>query len=74
MLQETTKMTSYLACSIIEGFCDFEPETDDIISAWSYLIQSREAWRLQGFYGRNAAALINSGTFSNNGEFLGDIN
>ena len=53
--------SSYDACSIIEGFCGWEPEEDEIIAAFQFLIDSGDAWRLQGFYGRNAAALIERG-------------
>ena len=34
---------------------------------FSYLIKTRQAWRLQGFYGRIAKAIIESGYISNDG-------
>lgn len=32
-----------------------------VISAWQHLINTGLAWRLQGYFGRTAAALINAG-------------
>ena len=48
------------AIMIIEGA---EPETYEgqIIDAWQHLIDSAVVWKLQGFYGRNAQALIERG-------------
>ena len=34
---------------------------------FSYLIKTRQAWRLQGFYGRTAKAIIESGYISEDG-------
>lgn len=40
-----------------------EPGTTlaDILPAWQTLIDSGVVWQLQGFYGRTATGLINSG-------------
>ena len=54
----------YTACGIIEGF---EPIPDNVdeytahVMAWQYLIDTGACWTLQGFYGRNAQALIDQG-------------
>jgi hypothetical protein len=57
-----TKMTNYLACAIAEGFCEGEDATQEQqIEAWQYLIDTGLCWKLQGWYGRNAKALIESG-------------
>lgn len=65
------QMTSFIACSIIEGFADFPVTSEDEINAWSYLIETGDCWQLQGFYGRTANQLIQGGIFSKKGEFLG---
>jgi len=54
----------YTACGIIEGFVDIPKgaDSDDTMrQAWQYLIDSGHAWALQGWYGRNAKALIEMG-------------
>ena len=54
--------TSYDACSIIEGFCGYDPTPDEVIAAFQFLIDNGDAYRLQGFYGRTARALIAEGS------------
>jgi len=54
-------MTSYDACAAIEGFDGEEHTEEEIIEAFQYLIDCGDAWKLQGFYGRTAAALIERG-------------
>lgn len=56
-----TDMTSYNACAAIEGFDGQEHTEDEIIEAFQYLIDCGDAWKLQGFYGRTAASLIEQG-------------
>jgi hypothetical protein len=56
------KFTPYIACSIAEGFCEGEDATEDeIYDAWQYLVNTGLCWQLQGWYGRNAEALIEAG-------------
>ena len=71
MQTETMQMTSYIACSIIEGFADFPVTSEDEIAAWSHLIETGVCWSLQGFYGKTAHQMIEAGIFSKTGEFLG---
>lgn len=53
--------TSFTACGCVEGF-DGENWTEvETISAWQYLIDTGLCWTLQGWYGRNAATLIEAG-------------
>ena len=53
-------MTDYLATGIAEGFEQAESE-EQVIEAWQYLIDTGLAWRLQGWFGRTAKGLIDSG-------------
>lgn len=68
-----TPMDSYTACSIIEGFCGFTPTREDELNAWSTLIANGDCWRLQGFYGRFAAQLIDNGIIASDGQILADL-
>lgn len=54
-------MDSYNACAIAEGFDGEEHTREELEAAWQYLVDTGLAWRLQGWYGRNAAALIENG-------------
>lgn len=55
------EMTTYGACAIIEGFSGGEPTEEETLDAWQHLIDTGDAWRLQGFYGRTARDLIDAG-------------
>ncbi len=52
------KMDELDAIMLIEGGDSSE---DELIEAWQSLIDSGIVWQLQGFYGRSAAYLIDSG-------------
>lgn len=57
-----TKMTPYLACAIAEGFCEGEGASEEEqIEAWQYLIDTGRCWTLQGWFGRRAKNLIDTG-------------
>jgi len=47
---------------------DIEP--DELIDGFADLIKGGTVWQLQGFYGRTAASLIESGYISPEGEVL----
>jgi len=58
-------MTSYRACELAEGFGDGEGASEDeILTAWQYLHDTRQAYSLQGFYGRTATSLIEQGAIA----------
>lgn len=54
-------MDSYTACSIAEGFSGEEHTEQEILTAWQWLVDSGTCWHLQGWYGRTAMDLIESG-------------
>ena len=55
-------MNSYRAVALAEGFEDGTEE--EVISAWQYLVDTGLAWRLQGWFGRTAQALIQAGVIN----------
>ena len=56
------EMTLYLAVAIAEGFHEGEDASEERqIEAWQYLHDTGDAYKLQGWYGRNARQLINEG-------------
>ena len=66
MNYRTTKlykeMTSYIACSIAEGFCEGEGASEEEqLTAWQWLIDTGTCWHLQGWYGRTADDLVQQG-------------
>ena len=52
-------MTDYDAVMIAEGVDDASDEVR--VEAWQHLIDTGMAWKLQGFFGRTAKALIENG-------------
>lgn len=70
--EDGTPITSYLASGYAEGF--EEPSSiKDIIKAWSYLIGTGLVYRLQGWYGRNANAMIEQGVINEKGKVNWEI-
>ena len=59
-------MTSYDAVMIAEGVTEPPGDTDEeknaaYIAAWQMLIDTGLAWQLQGWFGRQAAQMIEEG-------------
>lgn len=52
-------MSLFEACMIAEG--SEEATEDQILEAWQYLVTTGACWSLQGWYGRTARDLIDSG-------------
>ncbi len=57
---ESGKLSNFDAIDIAEGYKDPESE-DQYIAAWQHLIDTGLAWSLQGWFGRQAMAMIESG-------------
>jgi len=62
-----TDWTPYLATGIAEGFEQADNEYQ-IVEAWAYLIKTQLAYQLQGWFGRNAEAIIQGGSIDRNGK------
>lgn len=60
-MQRGSKMDSYTACAIAEGFDGEEHTEEEVLAAWQYLVDTGLAWKLQGWYGRTAVRLIEAG-------------
>lgn len=59
------KMNSYTATAYAEGFCEGEGATmDEQLTAWQWLHDKGLAYQLQGFFGRTARSLIESGSIA----------
>ena len=56
-------MSTYEAIGLAEGFIEAESE-DQIIEAWQYLHDTGLAYRMQGWYGRMAQAMIEEGVIT----------
>jgi hypothetical protein len=52
-------MDNFTAVMICEGV--EEAEEDQVLEAWQHLVDTGLAWQLQGFFGRQAAYLIEQG-------------
>ena len=59
-LKKEISMDDYNAIGIAEGFIEADSE-EHYISAWQHLIDTGIVWSLQGWFGRTAMAMIESG-------------
>jgi len=53
-------MTSIQAINIAEGFVPAQSDKE-YLQAWQLLVDNGQAWKLQGWFGRTAAAMIEDG-------------
>jgi hypothetical protein len=62
-------LTYYLATAYAEGFCEGENATRiEQLIAWQWLVDTGQVWQLQGWFGRRAAYLIETGLIKKGGE------
>ena len=54
-------MDAYRAVEIAEGFGDEPKDEAEVLKAWQVLVDTGLAWRLQGWFGRQAKMLIERG-------------
>jgi hypothetical protein len=54
-------LSGYEAVAMAEGFSSERVTKQKVLAAWQYLVDSGLAWRLQGFFGREAKYLLNEG-------------
>ena len=53
-------MTDSQAIGIAEGYEEASSE-EEYVAAWQHLIDTGLAWKLQGWFGRNAIRMIQAG-------------
>ena len=53
-------MDNYTAIGLAEGFIEAKSEQQEI-DAWQHLVDTGIVWKLQGWFGRYAVRLIESG-------------
>jgi hypothetical protein len=58
-------MTVMLAIDIAEGYVPAKSDKE-YIGAWQLLVDTGQAWKLQGWFGRTAAAMIEDGLIKSN--------
>jgi hypothetical protein len=58
-------VSNFEAIDIAEGYVEAESE-EQYIAAWQQLVDTGLAWSLQGWFGRQAMGMIESGVISVN--------
>ena len=56
-------MDDYTAVGLAEGFIEAETE-EQVVEAWQHLHDTGLAYKLQGFFGRQAVAMIEQGVIT----------
>ena len=64
---------SNLTDYIIRFECEDDFTGEEQIELFSYLLKTGMAWKLQGFYGRTATAMIEAGYLDKSGKILKGI-
>lgn len=68
-MENNIEFTRSLAVAIIEGYAQGAGSSgNEKLQAWGYLIQTGDAWELQGRYERTATRYIEEGIINEEGE------
>lgn len=59
-------MSQFDAVMIAEG--EIEATQEEFLNAWQYLVDTGLCWQLQGFFGRQARAMIDAGYIKAKGD------
>jgi hypothetical protein len=59
-MRQQLMMTSIRAIGIAEGFVSAKSD-EEYLQAWQLLVDNGQAWKLQGWFGRTATAMIEDG-------------
>lgn len=57
---DASHMDDFTATGLAEGFIEAASQ-EQVVDAWQHLINTGLCWRLQGWFGRTAMALIQQG-------------
>lgn len=60
-MSNTRQWTDYEAVAACEGFDGIDHDVATVLSAWQHVVNTGLAWKLQGWFGRTAYALIEDG-------------
>ena len=64
--EDGTMISSYMATGYAERF-ETPEHPFDVVRAWSFLIGTKLAYTLQGWFGRTAQSLIDAGVMDSDG-------
>jgi hypothetical protein len=63
------KLSTYNAVGIAEGWIAVDTY-DEVLEAWQFLVNTGLAWQLQGWFGRAAESMIESGEILSKEDYI----